>query len=224
MTSPRTEEQLRRVRRAFAMPSVQTMMSRKSSVTNAFVNSLIPVVEPSVDEIEEALRILEMSADDVRCAYCGDPSTEWDHLRPLVVNRRPTGFISEIGNLVPACGKCNQSKGNKPWLNWMLSSAPRSPATRLVPDLRARVERLRAYEAWRPALAIEFEKIVGAVAYSEYWSKLDAVIESMREAQVFAEILRQQIAAAHGARDSRAAVDREVTVERDSTHRPPASG
>jgi len=109
----RTEEQLRLINKAFAMPSVQTMMSRKSSITNAFVNSLIPVVEPTVDEIEEALRILGMSADDVRCAYCGDVSTEWDHLRPLVVNRRPTGYISEIGNLVPACGKCNQSKGNK---------------------------------------------------------------------------------------------------------------
>ncbi|HEV2294471.1 MAG TPA: HNH endonuclease [Tepidisphaeraceae bacterium] len=192
------------------MPSVQTMTSRKSSITNAFVNSLIPVVEPSVDDIEEALRILGMSAADVRCAYCGDPSTEWDHLRPLVVNRRPTGYISEIGNLVPACGKCNQSKGNKNWLAWMMSRAPRSPATRKVPELAQRVARLKAYEAWRPSVAIEFEKIVGTDAYCEYWGKLDAVIEAMRGAQGYAETLRQKIAAAHGASDSRDAVEREV--------------
>src|SRR4051812_27975243 len=110
---------------AFRMPSVQTMVSRKSSITNAFVNAIIPVVPPTVAEIAEALRILGMEAEDVRCAYCGDKSTEWDHLRPLVKARRPTGFISEIGNLVPACGKCNQSKGNSGWESWMRSMTAR---------------------------------------------------------------------------------------------------
>src|SRR5829696_8240616 len=112
------------------MPSVQTMMSRKSSITNAFVNALIPVVEPTLAEIAEALSVLGMPVDDVWCAYCGDEASEWDHLRPLVVGRRPTGFISEIANLVPSCGKCNQSKGNKRWETWMLSDAPRAPAKR----------------------------------------------------------------------------------------------
>src|SRR5438105_7280917 len=115
---------------AFRMPSVQTMVSRKSSITNAFVNSLIPIIPPTKEEIHEALAILGMDADRVRCAYCGDRSTEWDHLRPLVVNRRPTGYISEIGNLVPSCGKCNQSKGNKNWLVWMQSSAQWCPKSR----------------------------------------------------------------------------------------------
>src|SRR5437660_7675274 len=106
MTSPLDEQRLKQMAAAFRMPSVQTMVSRKSSITNAFVNAIIPVVPPSVEEIEEALRILGMQPDDVRCAYCGDKSSEWDHLRPLVKGRRPTGFISEIGNLVPSCGKC----------------------------------------------------------------------------------------------------------------------
>ena len=42
-----------------------------------------------------------------------------DHLRPLVKDKEPTGYISEIHNLVPSCGKCNQSKGNKEWKAWM---------------------------------------------------------------------------------------------------------
>lgn len=103
----------RQLELAFQMPSVQTMVSRKSSITNAFVNSLIPVIRPSPDEIEKALAILEIAPTDVRCAYCGDKSSEWDHLRPFVLKMRPTGYISEIANLVPSCGKCNQSKGNK---------------------------------------------------------------------------------------------------------------
>src|SRR5687767_102420 len=111
MTPGPSPPDVKRLRACFRMPSVQTMMSRKSSITNAFVNSLIPVIEPSAAEIAEALTILGMTVEDVRCAYCGDVASEWDHLRPLVVGRRPTGFISEIGNLVPSCGKCNQSKG-----------------------------------------------------------------------------------------------------------------
>jgi hypothetical protein len=95
------------LRAAFQMPSVQTMVSRKSSITNAFVSAIIPVIPPTHGEIEEALRILGMEAHDARCAFCGDKASEWDHLRPLVVERRPTGYISEIANLVPACGKCN---------------------------------------------------------------------------------------------------------------------
>jgi 5-methylcytosine-specific restriction endonuclease McrA len=77
------------------------------------VNSIIPVIDPSDAEIEEALNILKMEANNVRCSYCGDKATEWDHLRPIVKNKRPTGYISEIANLVPACGKCNQSKSGR---------------------------------------------------------------------------------------------------------------
>ena len=100
---------------AFQMPSVASMVSRKSSITNAFVNTLIPQIPPTVEEIEQALTVLAMDPADVRCAYCGDAKTEWDHLRPLVVKQRPTGYITEIANLVPACGKCNQSKRNAEW-------------------------------------------------------------------------------------------------------------
>lgn len=113
----------RKLLAAFRMPAVQTTMSRKSNITNAFVNAVVPVHVPTHEEIDEALRILEQDVDDVRCVYCGDRSSEWDHLRPLVMGRRPTGYVSEIGNLVPACGKCNQSKGNKHWREWMLSNA-----------------------------------------------------------------------------------------------------
>src|SRR5438067_8519498 len=115
----------------FRLPSVQTMVSRKSSITNAFVNAIIPVVPPTTADIQEALRILSMDPADVRCAYCGDRASEWDHLRPLVKGRRPTGFISEIGNLVPSCGKCNRSKRNEDWERWMRSeTAKLSPRTR----------------------------------------------------------------------------------------------
>ncbi len=178
---------------AFSMPSVQTMVSRKSSITNAFVNAIIPVVVPGHEEIAEALTILGMKADNVRCAYCGDRFTEWDHLRPLVMKRRPTGYISEIANLVPACGKCNQSKGNKPWRGWMLSKAKLSPTGRGASGIAENIARLERYERWKTATKVDFALILGTEEWEKYWGLCEAVNEEMRKAQEVADRLRERI-------------------------------
>jgi hypothetical protein len=179
---------------AFQMPSVQTMVSRKSSITNAFVNAIIPTIQPTADEIAEALSILGMDAADVRCAYCGDKASEWDHLRPLVSKRRPTGYISEIANLVPACGKCNQSKGGSDWRKWMLGSAKLSPTGRRLAGTSERFARLEEYERWRPATNIDFDSIVGRDEWEHYWSLCESVINELRRCQQHAESLRARIA------------------------------
>jgi hypothetical protein len=66
MTTPNDELRRKLLASAFQMPSVQTMVSRKSSITNAFVNAVIPVISPTIEEIEKALAILEMDPADVR--------------------------------------------------------------------------------------------------------------------------------------------------------------
>ncbi len=200
MSEPIDKVRAKVIQSAFRMPSVQTMVSRKSSITNAFVNAIIPVVVPSVGEIEEALRILGMDPADVRCAYCGDKASEWDHLQPLVKGRRPTGFISEIGNLVPSCGKCNQSKRNEEWESWMRSeTAGLSPKSRGVKDLEERIERLRAFERWRPVAALDFEKFVGPEAWLAYWKRLETMDRTIVECQAAAKEVGEKIAAARHA-------------------------
>lgn len=114
-------------------------MGRSSSITNSFVNGIIPCIEPSDRELDEALSVLNMNRENVCCAYCGDGHTEWDHLNPLIINKEPTGYISEIHNLVPACSKCNQSKGNRNWKEWMLSDSKLSPKSRGITDLDRRI-------------------------------------------------------------------------------------
>src|SRR6185312_1558907 len=137
--------------------SAVSITGRSSSITNCFASAIIPVIHPTAEEVSEALAILGLSADDLRCAYCGDPSTEWDHLRPLIMGQRPTGYVSEIRNLVPACSKCNQSKGNKPWRVWIQSNAPRSPKARGLPGIEDRVARLETFERWGLPRKIDFE-------------------------------------------------------------------
>ena len=178
---------------AFRMPSIQTMVSRKSSITNAFVSAIIPVVTPTPEEIAKALEILQMEPGDVRCAYCSDVSTEWDHLRPLVIKRRPTGYISEIANLVPACGKCNQSKGNKNWHQWMTSKAPRSPTGRGIPGTDQRINRLEAYEKWRPPTVVDFSSIVGPDDWEKYWGLCEDLIAELHKCQAVADTIRARV-------------------------------
>lgn len=185
----------RRLSKAFQMPSPPTMVSRKSSITNAFVSAIIPVVHPSFDDIENALTILGMNAADVRCAYCGDRSTEWDHLRPLVLKHRPTGYISEIANLVPACGKCNQSKGNKPWRQWMLSTtAPQSPTARRIAETNDRMNKLEDYEQAFAPNQIDFAQVLGPENWTKYWAMWQKVNDELRRCQDFAALLQKEIA------------------------------
>jgi hypothetical protein len=169
------------------------MVSRKSSITNAFVNAIIPTIQPTVDEIDEVLKILKLDPADLRCAYCGNTATEWDHLRPLVAKLRPTGFISEIANLVPACAKCNQSKGGSDWRKWMLGGAKLSPTGRGIPDVAERVANLERFVKWRQPTKIDFESVVGPDRWNRYWSLYDAVIGELRNCQEYADDLRETI-------------------------------
>src|SRR5260221_12166807 len=133
--------------RCCLLPAPMSVTGRSSSITNSFINAIIPVIEPTEEEELEALRILQMDAKHICCAYCGDKATEWDPFRPIISNQEPTGYIAEIANLVPSCGKCNQSKGKSYWRTWMEANARLSPKIRGVTDLMERTARLQSYEA-----------------------------------------------------------------------------
>lgn len=181
------------IRDAFQMPTPMTISRRSSSITAAFVSAIVPQIEPTDDEVKAALDILQMSPDNVSCAYCGAQAVEWDHLRPLVANQKPTGFISEIRNLVPSCGKCNQSKGNKYWMDWITSDAKLSPKSRQVTDLQQRIARLEEYERWGNVTAIDLRSMVPPDAWEQHWANWRAVLKMMTDAQCHATTLKGMI-------------------------------
>lgn len=49
------------------------------------------------------------------------------------------------GIKVPACGPCDDPNQHRPFEQWMRGSSPKSPAARGVPDLDARIRRIREY-------------------------------------------------------------------------------
>ncbi len=184
------------MKNGFKMPRPVKITGRSSTITNSFVNSIIPVIHPSADEISEALHILGMTVDEVRCSYCGDKATEWDHLRPIVRNKRPTGYISEIANLVPACGKCNQSKSGQEWRSWIMGTAPQCPNVRCIADLSQRIERLEAYEKWRSPHIVDWEKIIDQNIWDEHWRNLERMHAMMKKCQEVADEINKGAAEA----------------------------
>lgn len=164
--------------------------SRTSSVTNSFVQAIVPHIAPTQAEIDEALHVLEMTWDKRVCVYCGTPATDWDHLRPMVRGKRPTGFIDEIRNLVPSCGPCNQSKGASEWRKWMEGTARGSPKTRGVPDLQGRMVRLERFEQWGNVKPLPLRELAGPEQWDAHWANLAAIEQHMKDAQVHAVELR----------------------------------
>ena len=175
----------------FRPPKAISVAGRTSTISNSFVNGIVPYFMPTAEEVEQALNVLGMTADDVRCSYCGDRASEWDHLRPLVSGKEATGHITEIANLVPACGKCNQSKGAQHWRAWMTGDARQSPATRQVPDLEARVRRLEIYEARFKARHVKLDELVGADLMLRHRTNRDQLLRLMHESEVLAREIRK---------------------------------
>jgi len=185
-----TDEELRR---AFRMPKAATITFRTSTLTNAFAAAILPNLEPKTSAIAEVLRILEIDPSNLTCAYCGDKATEWEHLHSIVKGRVPTGYPTSIKNLVPSCGKCNQSKGGKEWRDWITSNAPLSPKSQNVRDLDKRIARIEKYEKWANCSQIPIIDIIGKDSYRKYFDKLNHIVSEMREAQRMADVLRAKI-------------------------------
>lgn len=176
------------------VPARATVTGRTTSMTAAFFASMLPRHEPTEEERLDVVRCLGLDPDDVRCAYCGDVATEWDHLRPTVRNRHPTGWLTEAANLVPACGKCNQSKGNAEWRIWIRGPARHSPATRNIADLDQKVEALERFEAKFPCKQMDILALLERnQTWTTYRALLDDIVERMREADRLSAQLRQQL-------------------------------
>ena len=75
--------------RSFIMPKPVSIMGRSSSITNSFVNGIIPAIKPTDEQIANALSLLGQTEDNVCCVYCGSKMTEWDHLHPLIIKKNP---------------------------------------------------------------------------------------------------------------------------------------
>ena len=80
-------------------------------------------------------------AEPPECVFCGSNDlARWDHLVSI-----KKGGETVIGNMVPACSRCDDSKRDLQYEEWMMSDANLSPKTRGVKNLKRRIARVRRY-------------------------------------------------------------------------------
>ena len=83
--------------------------------------------------------------DITKCAYCGKDATGIDHIYSPINEAHFSGYTNEIKNLLPACSRCNSSKGKKDWKEWIYSNSKVSKEIRKDKEFKKRVERIENY-------------------------------------------------------------------------------
>jgi hypothetical protein len=123
------------------------------------------VLENNYDDKEYAQALKYFNG----CAFCGDPNaTRKDHLIPVISNG---DFTSN--NIVPACQKCDDSKGQKEYTIWMRNSrSPKSLKIRKGMTDEEIERRINHIEKWQKGYKAKSEKELFGKYYEEYLSVL----------------------------------------------------
>lgn len=80
------------------------------------------------------------------CLYCRQaPATRWDHLHPV-----SRGGDTVPGNLVPACGSCDDSKQDRDVEDWLASASEKRPPIGEQARIVAEVEAYRTHFQYVP--------------------------------------------------------------------------
>lgn len=164
-----------------------TIMGRKSTVANAFASALAPHDIFDQDAIARAMWDLDQDPnEELQCVYCGAQAATWDHVFNRVVKGKFSGHGHRIRNLVPCCRACNESKGQKPWLEFM--------ETRNSPDKDVRVRRMERFLGNANAQKFDIEVMEREAGHElmRFYEVQSEVFNLMAEADRLAAIIRQK--------------------------------
>jgi hypothetical protein len=166
-----------------------TIMGRKSTFANAFASALAPHDVYTAATVAQAMRDLEQDPEaELLCVYCGAEAATWDHVFNRVVRGDFSGHGHRVRNLVPCCRSCNESKGQKPWREFLEA---RNPPDK---DVRAgRMERFLGNADAQP-VGTEAMRHNASVELERFLEIRSQVFELMAEADRLAAIIRQKAA------------------------------
>ena len=172
------------------MQPTSIIKERRSSIHNAFASALAWVGEFDEDAFNRAFEVFgQYPPARLRCVYCGVLATDADHLHGLVQATQYSGHGHVIGNLVPACKPCNNSKQNRPWHTWGTDSKwarTRGPLT------AARRAQLEQYEALAPE-PVGHDRLMNLYPkqMTEYQRLKQVCLEAMQKADEIAEEIQE---------------------------------
>lgn len=166
-----------------------TIMGRKSTFANAFASALAPHDSFVVADVAQAIKDLGQDPEkDLDCVYCGEPAATWDHVFNRVVKGDFSGHGHRIRNLVPCCRTCNESKGQKPWRDFLELRNP--------PDKDVRVQRMTKFLDSADAQPVTMEDMrhKAKAELQRFIEIRTQVFELMEEADDLAKIIRMKSA------------------------------
>jgi hypothetical protein len=110
------------------------------------------------------------------CIYCGsENATRWDHLIPV-----SQGGDTVKGNLVPACGSCDDSKQDRSIEEWLSSGSKKAPDSKHAEAIKDRVSRYRDQFGYMPP-ATFISKLTSdqRAVYARFQAKLSELRETL---------------------------------------------
>ncbi len=162
-------------------------MGRKSTFSNAFASALAPHDVFDSASIAAAMRDLDQDPDgELACVYCGKEAATWDHVFNRVVKGDFSGHGHHVRNLVPCCRTCNESKGQKPWRDYLETLNPPDKVVRV-----ARMERFLSSADAQP-MATETMRHKAGKELERFFEIRAQVFELMAEADRLAMIIRRK--------------------------------
>ena len=174
------------------MPTKSTLKSRKSTINNAFVYSIMPWKKITEEEYEKICRDLNIKEN--QCTYClkENVATTMDHLNCLVSGTIPTGYYTEKNNLVPCCSSCNSSKGNKKFEEWYTEEKSEKLGLSKK-EIQKRRKIICEYMEKNPANRLDLESILGKKDYKKYIQIKKKLGEKIEECEKFCQELSLKI-------------------------------
>lgn len=173
----------------FKLPTKSDLKSRTSTINNAFAISITPYIFPSATEINAFLQDLQIK--EGQCAYCLGEANAMDHVKPLVTNGLPTGYITEIRNLVPCCSACNSAKGAKDFRVWYKSPSNIERLHKKGLSDNQINDRFNILSSFidRIPQPINYKEILGKELWEEYLNRKAEMLALLKEDQKFCDRL-----------------------------------
>lgn len=169
-------------------PSADKITSRISTLRRSMACTLMHREACSPEQEETWAKFF----GDKTCAYCGRSATHLDHLYPMIRDNEPTGYGTDPSNLVPCCEKCNRSKGNMAWEDFMQSENCDHTAKANMTPQASKAERIKTLNAFQIAMPAIRQKLDPTV--KQQWTKQwNALEEELKKTETMLINMKGQV-------------------------------
>ena len=120
-------------------------------------------------EIAQAVAFFAPDGEELVCLYCGAKNpTRWDHFIPV-----SKGGDTVLGNMVRACGSCDDSKQHKTVDEWFASKAPKRPYPERKQQIQKTIQRYQQHFGYVPRDFLSKLSEQEAIVYKEFRRRVE---------------------------------------------------